>query len=273
MHSWFEGSKHRRGIKIFARRGAPVDRRQRRQDRPRRRDQAPRQVRPAPGHLRQHLHVRAPGEGREELPGAAPAHDDAEAGREGARAARPRTPRRPRPPPRPRRRRRKRTAAQEAAEPPRRRAARPSSPPRRRRRSRTKQRLFAHPQRPNAGRAGGEQQEFERTGKIDGSSSFKSYFTQGLRPRPQGRPHQAPAPGLARRGRHRPRPHRQGRRAQGAAHAVRDPPGRPRRPAHRPEADPRRLEAARVDRDLPRGRQEPVLRPGRQAARRSARSC
>ena len=33
-----------------------------------------------------------------------------------------------------------------------------------------------------------------------------------------------------------------------------------RRPAHRPEADPRRLEAARVDGDLPRAGQEPVLR-------------
>jgi murein DD-endopeptidase MepM/ murein hydrolase activator NlpD len=41
----------------------------------------------------------------------------------------------------------------------------------------SKQRLFANPQRPNAGRAGGEQQEFERTGKIDGSS-FKSYFSK-----------------------------------------------------------------------------------------------
>ena len=42
----------------------------------------------------------------------------------------------------------------------------------------SKLRLFANPQRPNAGRAGGEQQEFERTGKIDGSSSFKNYFSK-----------------------------------------------------------------------------------------------
>ena len=47
-----------------------------------------------------------------------------------------------------------------------------------RRRAPAKQRLFAHPERPKAGRAGGEQQLFERTGKIDGSSSFKSYFTK-----------------------------------------------------------------------------------------------
>jgi murein DD-endopeptidase MepM/ murein hydrolase activator NlpD len=42
----------------------------------------------------------------------------------------------------------------------------------------TKQRLFAHPDRPRAGRAGGEQQLFQRTGKIDGGSSFKAYFTK-----------------------------------------------------------------------------------------------
>ena len=41
----------------------------------------------------------------------------------------------------------------------------------------TKQRLFANPDRPRAGRAGGEQQLFERTGKIDGSS-FKGYLTK-----------------------------------------------------------------------------------------------
>ncbi|HYH87938.1 MAG TPA: lytic murein transglycosylase, partial [Solirubrobacteraceae bacterium] len=41
----------------------------------------------------------------------------------------------------------------------------------------SKQRLFANPQRPNAGRAGGEQQLFERTGRIDGAS-FKNYFSK-----------------------------------------------------------------------------------------------
>ena len=41
-----------------------------------------------------------------------------------------------------------------------------------------KQRLFAHPRRPNAGRSGGEQQLFERTGEIDGAQSFSSYFTK-----------------------------------------------------------------------------------------------
>ena len=54
-----------------------------------------------------------------------------------------------------------------------------------------------------------------------------------------------------------------------AAPQLRDPPGRPRRAEDRPEADPRRLEAARGHRDLPRRRQEPV----RGRPRPSARSC
>ena len=37
---------------------------------------------------------------------------------------------------------------------------------------------------------------------------LQELLLEGLRPRPQGRPHQAPAPGLAGRGRHDPRPHR-----------------------------------------------------------------
>ena len=53
---------------------------------------------------------------------------------------------------------------------------------------------------------------------------------------------------------------------QGSAPAVRDPPGRPRRPAHRPEADPRRLEAARVHRGLPRQGQERAVRLRRRGA-------
>ena len=42
----------------------------------------------------------------------------------------------------------------------------------------SKQRLFANPERPNAGRAGGEQQLFERTGRIDGGTTFKRYFSK-----------------------------------------------------------------------------------------------
>jgi murein DD-endopeptidase MepM/ murein hydrolase activator NlpD len=40
----------------------------------------------------------------------------------------------------------------------------------------SKQRLFANPARPNASAAGGAQQEFERTGVIDGEESFEGYF-------------------------------------------------------------------------------------------------
>ena len=51
-----------------------------------------------------------------------------------------------------------------------------------------------------------------------------------------------------------------------AARPLRDPPGRPRGAEDRPEADPRRLEAARGDRDLPRRRQEPVRGEQRDAS-------
>jgi len=40
----------------------------------------------------------------------------------------------------------------------------------------TKERLFAHPTRPNASAAGGAQQEFERTGVIDGQETVEGYF-------------------------------------------------------------------------------------------------
>jgi murein DD-endopeptidase MepM/ murein hydrolase activator NlpD len=42
----------------------------------------------------------------------------------------------------------------------------------------SKQRLFANPRRPKAAEAGGAQQEFERTGRIDGTSTFKGYFSR-----------------------------------------------------------------------------------------------
>ena len=59
--------------------------------------------------------------------------------------------------------------------------------------------------------------------------------------------------------RHRDRAHRQDRRSA-AAPQLRNPAGRPRRSDDRPEADPRRLEAARDHRDLPRRRQESLHR-------------
>ena len=60
---------------------------------------------------------------------------------------------------------------------------------------------------------------------------------------------------------------------QGAAPRLLDPPGRPRRAADRPEADPRRLEAARGDRDLPRLGQATCCTATTRTACRSARSC
>jgi murein DD-endopeptidase MepM/ murein hydrolase activator NlpD len=42
----------------------------------------------------------------------------------------------------------------------------------------SKQRLFANPTRPNAADAGGAQQEFERTGTIDGEETFEAYFSR-----------------------------------------------------------------------------------------------
>ena len=138
---------------------------------------------------------------------------------------------------------------------------------RRRRRSPTKQRLFAHPQRPNAGarrrraagvRAHRQDRRQLRASRATSRKVFgldrKDVRIKRLRPGA----HVVAGTILGRIGKVDAR--------QGPAHAVRDPPGRPRRPADRPEADPRRLEAARVDRDLPRRRQEPVLRPRRQAA-------
>jgi hypothetical protein len=44
----------------------------------------------------------------------------------------------------------------------------------------SKQRLFANPTRPNASEAGGAQQEFQRTGVIDGWQTFEGYFSRIL---------------------------------------------------------------------------------------------
>ena len=124
-----------------------------------------------------------------------------------------------------------------------------------------KERLFANPNRPD-----GLQGRRRRAAAAGRPQPLQLHGPQhqGLRPQPRRR---APAPHEGRREgrrRHDPRPHRPDVEHGRAAHALRDPPGRPRRPADRPQADPRRLEAARVHRDLPRRRQEPVLRPRRQ---------
>src|SRR5215213_4156324 len=76
-----------------------------------------------------------------------------------------------------------------AARAPKRSTVRKASPPVKKRASRTavrrssageaaKQRLFANPRRKNAAAAGGAQQEFERTGRIDGVSTFSGYLTR-----------------------------------------------------------------------------------------------
>ena len=119
-------------------------------------------------------------------------------------------------------------------------------------------------------RAGGKRQLEELGQPLD---ELRRLLHQGARARPARLPAQAAAPWLVGDRRHDPRAHRQDATRARAARRVRDPPGRPRRSADRPEADPRRLEAARVDRDLPREGQERVLRPPTPSARRSARSC
>jgi murein DD-endopeptidase MepM/ murein hydrolase activator NlpD len=70
-----------------------------------------------------------------------------------------------------------------AARAPKREIARKAAPPARRKADRptgkaAKQRLFANPRRKNAADAGGAQQEFERTGRIDGISTFRGYLTR-----------------------------------------------------------------------------------------------
>ncbi len=76
-----------------------------------------------------------------------------------------------------------------AARAPKRSAARKAAPPVKKRVSRekarsqttgkaAKQRLFANPRRKNAAEAGGAQQEFQRTGRIDGVSTFQGYLTR-----------------------------------------------------------------------------------------------
>ena len=152
-----ESSSNRKGIKIFAKPGAPVvavnDGRIVRTG-----PQPPaRQLRDAAGRLRQHVHVRAPQVGRAQ-PTRRPSRSASTRRTSSAscscRRATPRRSARPRGPPRPRRRR---------AGPPRHARARRRRrrTPRRRDRAPSKERLFANPDRPNAAAAGGEAQAYE----------------------------------------------------------------------------------------------------------------
>ena len=127
-----------------------------------------------------------------------------------------------------------------------------------------KQRLFANPSRPNAMAAGGAAQ-------LAGADL---------------RPVRDPAPIGLNAKRLRTKPLKKGSRivagtilgrigkapSQGPHVLLRAPPGRPGRAAGRSEADPRRLEAARVDRDLPRQGKNPFF-GAMPTAPRSARSC
>jgi hypothetical protein len=70
-----------------------------------------------------------------------------------------------------------------AARAPKQKTARKASPPVKKQAAEStgkagKQRLFANPRRKNAADDGGAQQEFERTGRIDGVSTFQGYLTR-----------------------------------------------------------------------------------------------
>ena len=125
-----------------------------------------------------------------------------------------------------------------------------------------KERLFANPRRPAAWAAGGRSQLADTGTALPEDATMARYFTvdyaldrddvtpEAARQGPQGH-----------RG-HDPRPRRLLREGRRPVRALRGPPGRQGRSAHRPEADPGRVEAARVDRGLPRPRQRPA-RAGR----------
>ena len=216
------------------------DRRQRRQGRQARHEQAPRPLRDPPGRLRQHVHLRQPRVGRQDLPVTEEAHvQEGLRHRRQAPRARPRGHggRQGRQAPSPRR------AAPKPAE--------TADRPRRSPRSASSPTRSARTPRPPAATPadGGREHRGARLRR------------RPARPEPERLRRQAARQGRPRPRRHHARPHRQDQRDDRPAPAVRDPPGRPRRPAHRPEADPRRLEAARVDRGLPRQGQERAVRP------------
>ena len=224
-------------------------------------------LRRAAGRLRQHVHVRAPRRSvASRYPTPKPQHgrQARRSRRELAAADARRRARRGPPRRRPRPRRARRASAAKA------RAAR-KTPRRRGRGAPAKERLFANPRPPE--RRGGRRR---RSRSDDGASAETSAATStGVFGLDRSDVEHEAAQGAARGS-----PPARSSAASGAisrrtapAPAVRDPAGRPRRPADRPEADPRRLEAARVDRDLPRRGPQPVRRQATRQTRRSARSC
>ena len=226
------------------------DRRQRRRRQEDRQEPQARPLHRPAGRLRQPLHLRAPRQGLEALPGAeelrraTALRDEFRSARA---AARRRTCRKPTAPA---------SAGSQRA------TATPRPTPRsgrlgRQRRDRDrrgrrpeleKERLFANPSRP------GNRETAEQTGQLldeAGFEVFKVYFSKVLRLKPSRSQAQDPQEGVEGHRRHRPRPHRQARRGPRLqarpAPQLLDPARRPRRAADRPEADPRRLEAARGD--------------------------
>ena len=218
--------------------------------------QAPRPLREAARRLRQHLHLRAARQDRQDLPGAQEARRQALGDPPRAQARRRRRPKRP-----PRRPGARRASAPQPRAAKKRRRAGQAAPVgqrhgrRRRRRQGAPVRPPDAPERPRRRR----RRPARRGPPMPAESAplgfdKRDFVTKRCR---EG----ARVIGGTVLGRIAPRHGR-----QGLPHALRDPPGRPRRPARRPEADPRRLEAARVDRDLPRRQEEPVRRRGRRDA-------
>ena len=126
-----------------------------------------------------------------------------------------------------------------------------------------KQRLFAHPDLPGSREAGGLEQQLDAEARKSGKyETYKNYFSRpfGLDPskvrlRPLKKGSRVIGGTIVGRiGQHPVR--------QGLPRGVLDPPRRPRRAEDRPEADPRRLEAARGHGDLPRLGPQRALRQG-----------
>ena len=214
-------------------REGPGHHRQRRPGRQGRQEQAARQVRDAAGRLRQHVHLRPPRRRRQDLPGAEGPHvAAADQGR--------------RPQPEHESAEKDETDAKGGARRGRDRAGgtgRRRCPPRS---ACSRTRRGPPPAPPAATSSSLETDEPTQAAPL----GFKA---RGLRPQgaQEGRPHHR---------RHDHRPPRQGHRDQWRRTCASRSAPPARAPPHRPQADPRRLEAARVDRRLPGQGQEPVLR-------------
>ena len=116
-----------------------------------------------------------------------------------------------------------------------------------------KERLFAHPGAPAAKEAGGLEQTLDARARKNGRfETFNAYFSRPFGLDPSKVRLRRLARGRAGDRRHRARPCGPAGRRRGRPPVVLDPARRQGRAEDRPEADPRRLEAARGHRDLPR---------------------